>query len=59
MGMIKYQQMMYAVDKGGQARAHFGGFSSKAHFKKWYKKQFLAILDCMLLNGLVAWTFWE
>jgi hypothetical protein len=55
-GMIKYQDTMYTVDKGDQKRAHFGGFSSKAHFNKWYKKQFLAIMDCMMLNGLAAWN---
>jgi hypothetical protein len=47
---------MYAVDKGDQKRAQFGGFSVKAHFKKWYKKQFLGILDCMLMNGHVGWN---
>jgi hypothetical protein len=35
---------------------HLGGFARKAHFKKWYKKSFFAILDCMLLNALVAWN---
>jgi Transposase IS4 len=55
-GMIRYQDTMYAVDKGDQKRAHFGGFSVKAHFKKWYKKQFLGILDCMLMNGHVGWN---
>jgi len=35
---------------------HGGGFARKAHFKKWYKKAFLAVLDCMLLNALIAWN---
>ncbi|CAB9525639.1 unknown protein [Seminavis robusta] len=51
-----YQATMFGIDKGDQIRAHFGGFSTKSHFKKWYKKIFLALLDCMLLNGLVAWN---
>jgi len=51
-----YQKYMLGVDKGDQMRAHGGGFSRKAHFKKWYKKVFLAILDCMLLNALVVWN---
>jgi hypothetical protein len=42
--------------KGDQRRMHLGGFARKAHFKKWYKKSFFAILDCMLLNALVAWN---
>ena len=29
---------MFGVDKGDQIRAHGGGFATKAHFKKWYKK---------------------
>jgi hypothetical protein len=41
---------MFGVDKGDQMRVHGGGFATKAHFKKWYKKQFLkkqflAIID--------------
>ncbi|CAB9517269.1 unknown protein [Seminavis robusta] len=54
--IIGYQTTMFGIDKGDQIRDHFGGFSTKAHFKKWYKKIFLALLDCMLLNGLVAWN---
>jgi hypothetical protein len=54
--MMKYQTTIFSVDKGDQMRVQGGGFASKAHFKKWYKKQLLAILDCMLLNGLVAWN---
>jgi hypothetical protein len=47
---------MFGVDKGDQMRLHMGGFARKAHFKKWYKKSFFAILDCMLLNALIAWN---
>ena len=54
--MKVYQQTMFGVDKGDQMRLHGGGFARKAHFKKWYKKSFFAVLDCMLLNGLIAWN---
>ena len=47
---------MGGVDKGDQMRLHGGGFARKAHFKKWYKKAFLAAADCMLLNSLIAWN---
>lgn len=50
-----YQLHMFGVDKGDQHRAHMAGFASKAHFKKWYKKVFLGILDIMMLNGYAAW----
>jgi hypothetical protein len=29
---------------------------NKVHFKKWYKKVYLAVLDCMMLNSLIAWN---
>ena len=54
--VITYQQTMFGVDKGDQIRAHGGGFSNKSHFKKWYKKTYLAILDCMMMNALIAWN---
>lgn len=54
--LIHYQQNMGGVDRGDQMRAHFGGFASQSHFKKWYKKTVMAILDCMLLNGLRIWN---
>jgi hypothetical protein len=47
---------MFGVDKGDQIRVQGGGFSNKAHFKKWYKKTYLAILDCMMMNSLIAWN---
>ena len=37
-------------------RFQFGGFANVTHFKKWYKKAGLAILDCMLLNSYIAWN---
>jgi len=54
--LTHYQQTMGGVDKGDQMRLHGGGFARKAHFKKWYKKAFLAVADCMLLNSLIAWN---
>jgi hypothetical protein len=51
-----YHRFMFAVDKGDQSRMHLGGFARKAHFQKWYKKSFFAILDCMLLNGWISWN---
>jgi len=54
--LIKHQQTMFGVDKGDQMRLHGGGFARKAHFKKWCKRAFMAALDMMLLNGLIAWN---
>ncbi len=35
----------------------FGGsFIDNSHFKKWYKKGFLEVLDFMLVNSCVAWN---
>lgn len=45
---------MFGVDKGDQFRAHYGGFANRAHFKKWYVKVYLEILDCALLNAYSA-----
>jgi Transposase IS4 len=52
----KYQQDMGSIDCNDQMRMHGGGFSNKAHFKKWYKKVYLAVLDCMMLNAFIAWN---
>ena len=54
--IIDYQEHMFGVDKGDQIRAHGGGFSSKAHYQKWYKKGFFAILDMMLMNAYISWN---
>jgi hypothetical protein len=54
--IVHYQKNMGAVDKTDQMRGHFGGFASQSHFKKWYKKTLMAILDCMLLNALHLWN---
>ena len=52
----QYGKRMFGVDKGDQARSHFGGFANRAHFQKWYKKVYLAILDCCVLNAHAAWN---
>lgn len=52
----KYQQDMGSVDRNDQMRMHGGGFSNKVHFKKWYKKVYLAVFDCMMLNAYIAWN---
>ena len=54
--VLQCNQNMFGVDKGDQMRMHGGGFARKAHFKKWYKKAFFAVMDCMLLNSLIAWN---
>ena len=54
--MVHYQSNMGGVDKADQMRGHFGGFAAQSHFKKWYKKTVMAVLDCMLLNGLHLWN---
>ena len=54
--LIRYQNNMGGVDNGDQMRFQFGGFANVTHFKKWYKKAGLAILDCMLLNSYIAWN---
>lgn len=33
-----------------------GEYANKAHFEKWYKKAFMAILDFMLLNSFFVWN---
>jgi Transposase IS4 len=53
----KYQQDMGSIDHSDQIRMHGGGFSNKAHFKKWYKKVYLAIiLDILMVNSYIAWN---
>lgn len=54
--LIRYQQTMGAIDKGDQMRSHGGGFAARGHFKKWYKRVYLAIMDCGLLNSYLAWN---
>ena len=56
VAIVKYQKGMGGVDRGDQCRLMGAGFAKKAHYKKWYKKSFFAILDFMLLNGYIAWN---
>jgi hypothetical protein len=52
--LTKYQQDMGSIDRSDQMQMQGGGFSNHNHFKKWYKKVYLAILDCMLINSYLA-----
>ena len=52
----KYQEDMGSIDRNDQMRMHGGGFLAKGHFRKWYKRVYLAIFDTMLLNTLFAWN---
>jgi Transposase IS4 len=54
--LVRYQKTMQGVDNGDQMRAAGGGFALKAHYKKWYKRAYFAILDMMTLNALIAWN---
>lgn len=54
--MMHYQRNMGGVDRADQIRSHFGGFAAASHFKKWYKKSLMAVLDCMLINALRTWN---
>jgi Transposase IS4 len=54
--VTKYQKNMIGVDKSDQMRAAGGGFAAKAHYQKWYKRVYFAILDMMTLNSLIAWN---
>ena len=47
---------MDAVDRSDQYRQRGSGFACKAHYKKWYKKAYFAILDFMVLNAFFAWN---
>jgi hypothetical protein len=47
---------MLGVDKNNQMRAASGAFAAKAHYQKWYKRVYMAILDMMTMNHLVVWN---
>ena len=53
--VVKYQKNMGGIDKIDQKRAA-GGFSLKAHYKKWHKRVYFSILDIMLCNAHVVWN---
>jgi len=52
----KYQNYMGGVDRGDQHRVMGAGISNVAHFKKWYKKAYLGIANCCMLNVFSAWN---
>jgi hypothetical protein len=47
---------MGGVDRADQMRMCFGGFAGHGHFKKWYKKIVMGVLDCMLINARLMWN---
>jgi Transposase IS4 len=49
--LVRYQKNMQGIDNNDQMRAAGGGFALKAHYKKWYKRAYFAILDMMNLNA--------
>ena len=46
---------MGRVDRGYQHRFMGEGFANIAHFKKWYKKEFLELAGFSFLQGFTAW----
>ena len=54
--IILYQQDMGGVDRGDQHRTVGAGFANVSHFKKWFKKVFLAIADFSLLQAFTTWN---
>ena len=53
-GKEVHQEDIGLINKNDQMRLHGGGFLAQGHFKKWYKRIYLAILDTMMLNALFA-----
>ena len=47
---------MGGFDRGDQHRLMGKGLTNVAHFKKWYKKQFLVLADFSLLHVFTAWN---
>ena len=47
---------MDGVDRGDHLRENGSGFTSKAHFKKWYKCGNLGLCDFGLLNSHIDWN---
>ncbi len=54
--LCAYNRFMGYVDLVDYDKKIGGGFTSRPHFKKWYKKGFLGILDFMMVNRRVAWN---
>ena len=49
-----YQENMGGVDCGDQHRVIGAGFANVSHFKKWYKKAYLAIAVFSLPQAFIA-----
>ena len=54
--LTEYHQNIDSVDQGNHFRENGAGFTSKAHFKKWYKCGNLGLCDFGLLNSQIAWN---
>jgi Transposase IS4 len=54
--VVRYQRNMLGVDKSDQMRAAGAAFAAKAHYQKWYKRAYFAILDMITLNALIVWN---
>jgi Transposase IS4 len=54
--VVRYQRNMLVVDKSDQMRAAGGVFAAKAHYQKWYKRTYFALLDMITLNALIVWN---
>ena len=55
--IVKYQTCMDCVDRGYQHRFMGAWFANVAHFKKWYNKVFMGIVDFSFLQAYTAWNF--
>ncbi len=53
-----YGEFVGGVDCVDQQIKCAGGFAHCAHFKKWYKRIFLGILDFMMTNGICGWNLY-
>jgi hypothetical protein len=55
--IIHFQQDMGGgVGQADHLLSRFGAFAAQSHFKKWYKNALMAVLDCMVFNGLHIWN---
>ena len=56
--IILYQQNMGGVEHGDQHWIVGAGFSNVAHFKKWYKKAFMGVVNFSVLQAFTVWNLW-
>ena len=54
--MLLYHSFMGGVDNFDTLWDRSAGFNLKEHFKKWYNKSYLGILDLMCLNSIIDWN---